>query len=283
MPHLRTILSVTTATLGTLALVGCQRYTRVPRGGLNDVPLDVDQAMEIRDWEPMSARYTNPRFIAGPPGFWFIPAYGNPEPIYAFQETPMFVLQSLALPLTMWFPLPWTPVRYAGESVEPSWHAMPPLPPGGEGPPAPPDVIERGTDEPMPPPAPAPDAAGRAPYDDPAPGRTVIPGTQPTRGLEGDRLPATQRLDSDRPAPPRDVPATTPPPRGTTTAPAPRAATPAPAPAPSARVSTPAPGPAPARAATRPAVTNTPSAVTPARATPATRPTTAPARAPVNK
>ena len=258
MPHLKTILSVATTTLGTLAWVGCQRYTNVPRGGLNDVPLDVDQAMEIRDWEPMSARYTNPRFIAGPPGFWFLPAYGNPEPIYAVQETPMFVLQSLALPLTMWFPPPWTPVRYAGETVEPSWHAMPPLPPAREGPPAPPDVIERGTDEPMPPPAPAPDAAGRAPYDDPAPGRTVIPGTQPTRGLEGERTPATQR----------NVPATTPPP---SSSPPPRTSA-APTPAPAARTA-PATAPsaaAPRRAAPAPAVS----------ATPTTRPTTAPARTP---
>src|SRR5687768_10427283 len=138
MPHLKTILSVTTTTLGTLALVGCQRYPYAPRGGLNDAPLDVDQAMEIRDWEPMSAQYTNPRFIAGPTGFWFNPAYDQQPWIYPLQETPMFVLQAIALPVTAWLPPLWTPVRYAGETVEPSWHAMPPLPPAREGePPAP--------------------------------------------------------------------------------------------------------------------------------------------------
>jgi hypothetical protein len=274
MPPLKSILSVT-ATLAALALVGCQRYPNVPRGELNETPLDVDEAMEIRDWEPMSARYTNPRFIAGPTGFWYQPAYDMPAPVYAIQETPMFVLQALALPVTMWLPPLWTPVQYAGETLPPTWHAMPPLPPAREGePPAPAEVIERGTDEPVTPAAPG--RAAPAPYEDEAPGRTVIPGTQPTRGLEGERLPATQRLDTDRLAPPRDVPATTPPPR-TGAVPAP-----APAPAPAART-TPAARPTMTTTPSRAAQTRTAHA---ARTTPTTRPTTAPARTPardVNK
>ena len=245
MPQPRLILTVITA-LGALALVGCQRYTKVPPGVVKDEPVVIDEAMQIRDWEPSSARYTNPRFIAGPPGFWFIPKYDMPEPLYAVQETPMFILQAVGLPLTMWFPPPWTPVEYAGETLEPTWHAMPPLPEARYGePPAPAEVTERGTDEPMPVPTEPGAEPPPAPYEE-APGETVIPATQPTRGLEMEREPA--------------APATQP---G------------AAAPATPRTVTTPAPA---ARPATQPAVTYTPSAVAPARATPATRATTVPAR-----
>ena len=274
LKHTTALWTTTTATaaLGIVALAtpGCQRYPYAPHGRLHDEPVVIDEAMQIRDWEPSTAHYTNPRFIAGPKGFWYDPAYNMPAPVYAVQETPMFLLQTLALPLTVWLPPLWTPIEYAGETLEPSWHAMPPLPPANpDEPPAPPEVTERGMDEPAPVPV-EPGTVPAAPYDE-APGMTVIPATQPTRGIEAEServVPATQ---------PRSA---APAPSHTVTTPAP-AAQPTPAPAarststaPAMRSTTTAP---PARPATQPAV-YTPSSVTPARTTPATRPATAPAR-----
>jgi hypothetical protein len=264
------------AALGIAALAspGCQRYRNVPRGAVKDEPVVIDEAMQIRDWEPSSARYTNPRFIAGPTGFLYQPAYDMPAPVYAAQETPMFILQALALPVTVWLPPLYTPVEYAGETLEPTWHAMPPLPKARPGePPAPPEVTDRGMDdEPMPVPA-EPGTDLPAPYDE-APGRTVIPGTEPTRGLE---------LESERVAP-ATRPGAVPP--GAPVAPR-TETTPTPAPAAPRTVTTPAPAARPSAVpatrpatppATQPTATYTPSAVTPARSSPATRPTTVPAR-----
>lgn len=266
--------ATTAAALGIagLASPGCQRYVYAPRGGVQYEPVAIDEAMQIRDWEPSSARYTNPRFIAGPVGYWFQPAYDMPEPVYAVQETPMFALQTLALPLTVWFPPLWTPIEYAGETLEPTWHAMPPQPeaPDGESP-APADVTERGLEEPAPAPA-EPGVVPPAPYEE-APGQTVIPATQPTRGLEMERTAPATQPGAAAPASPRTM--TTPaagtpaPSRTTVTTPA---ATAQPTAAPAARsssgVSTPATQP-----------TYTPSSVAPARTTTVTtRPTTVPAR-----
>jgi hypothetical protein len=242
-----TVLWTTTAALGIAALAapGCQRYVNVPRGATNDAPVPIDEAMQIRDWEPSSARYTNPRFIAGPTGYWFQPSYGMPEPVYAVQEAPMFVLQTLGLPVTVWFPPLWTPVEYAGETLEPTWHAMPPLPEAHpDQPPAPPEVTEPAT-EPPPPPPPVPAEPGAAPppADDP------MPQVYPTQS--GAVMP---------PDSPHIV-----------TTPAPAAQ---PTPAPMVRSST----ATPVRPATQPTVTYTPSAVAPTRTTPATQPITLPAR-----
>ena len=274
-----------------LASPGCQRYVYAPRGEVKNEPVPIDEAMQIRDWEPSSARYTNPRFIAGPVGYWFQPAYGMPAPVYAVQETPMFVLQTLALPVTVWFPPLWTPIEYAGETLEPTWHAMPLQPEVHYGePPAPAEDTDRGMQEPAPTPAapaePSNLSAPTPPVED-APARTVAPGAEPMREIPP---------PSDRPAPsaqPQTVPPPAAPRSVTTPAPAPAAqTTPAPTAQPTparATQTTPAqaaqPTPAPSArpstvSTTRPATqpTYTPSSVAPTRGTPATRPTTVPAR-----
>ena len=254
----------TTAALGIagLASPGCQRYVYAPRGGVQHEPVAIDQAMQIRDWEPSSARYTNPRFIAGPVGYWFQPAYDMPEPVYAVQETPMFALQTLALPLTVWFPPLWKPIEYAGETLEPTWHAMPLVAGVIEHTPPPAEVTEPSIDEPMT--APAAPAVEPLEPSNQTPGRTVAPPAEPMQEVPVERVqpaPAGQPTTPAQPAP----------------APAPRSvSTPAPSVQPTTRASTGLP-------ATQPAYT--PSTVTPSRTTPAapaTRPTTAPARG-VNK
>ena len=116
-----------------LSLAGCQRIATSPRLPVNEEPMLVDQAMQLRDWDRSDAYYTNTSFVAGPVGFLFEPSYTNPYWSYAVLEFPLFVGQVLALPVTLWLPPPWTPVNYSGGKVEPTYHGMPPLPPPPQG------------------------------------------------------------------------------------------------------------------------------------------------------
>ena len=254
-----TAMWTTAAALGFagLASPGCQRYVNVPRGEVKNEPVAIDEAMQIRDWEPSSARYTNPRFIAGPTGYWFQPAYDMPAPVYALQETPMFVLQTLALPVTVWFPPLYTPVEYAGETLEPTWHAMPPLPEAQYGErAAPAETIEPATEtEPMPPAPDEPGAAAPAPTpvvpSEPVPAQSTTPRAEPMREI---RPQSTTPAPAAQPSPaPRSL--STPTPSGQSTA------------SPTTRP------------ATQPAVSYTPSSVAPTRTTTTTtRPSTVPVR-----
>jgi hypothetical protein len=44
-------------------------------------------------------------------------------------EAPLFVFQTVALPVTLAITPPWTELHYTGATVEPTYTAMPPLPP----------------------------------------------------------------------------------------------------------------------------------------------------------
>jgi hypothetical protein len=122
---------------GSISLLGgCQQFKTAPPAALNESPMVVDQAMQIREWDRSAAIYTNQSFAAGSPGYWFEMKYDNPYWSYALLETPLFFGQSIILPVTMWFPPPWQPVDYAGLKIDPTYHAMPPLPPPVSGEPA---------------------------------------------------------------------------------------------------------------------------------------------------
>jgi hypothetical protein len=155
----------TTTLVLTIALAGCQsfrspvqRIANAPAGQLNDTPMIVDQAMQIRDWDRSSAYYTNTMFEAGSVGFLYEPRYDNPGWSYAAIEPPLFAAQVVALPVTIWFPPPWAPVNYASERVEPTYHGVPPLPPSQAAAPATP-VEPAAPSEPMTPAEPAPPAS----------------------------------------------------------------------------------------------------------------------------
>jgi hypothetical protein len=115
--------------LAGVLLGGCQRSVNVPVGTVSQTPMETDEAMQIRDWERSVAYYQNPRFIAGPTGFWYETPYYPPQWWYAASDTALFALQTLGLPVTLIVQPPWTAVEYAGETVEPTFHGMPPMPP----------------------------------------------------------------------------------------------------------------------------------------------------------
>ena len=70
---------------------GCQRLTPVPEGRIADKPLVIDEAMVLRDWEPVVAFYENPRFTAGPTGYLYEVDYDQPYWTYYLIDVPLFV------------------------------------------------------------------------------------------------------------------------------------------------------------------------------------------------
>jgi hypothetical protein len=87
-----------------------------------------DPAMQLRRWERSTAEYGNGNVIAGPTGFWYQARWDQPEWTYVPLEVPLFLVQTIALPVTLTMTPPWTPVMYSGVSVPPTYTALPPIP-----------------------------------------------------------------------------------------------------------------------------------------------------------
>src|SRR5262249_49027685 len=101
--------------------------------------------------------------IAGPVGYFYHPRpYQQPEIMYAVEESPLFVAQTLALPVTLVLVPPWEPIRYTGDTVLPTYNAMPALP--GEA-----NVVEAPAVQMPPQPEMLPPAAPEVPMVTPTP------------------------------------------------------------------------------------------------------------------
>lgn len=190
MRELKTRLFKSAIAVTALASFGCQRVVNIPQGRVIETPLEVDEAMQIRDWDRLVAYYENPRFIAGPTGFWYETPYYPPKWYYAVTDSFLFLGQTAGLPVTLVAVPPWKMVEYAGETLEPTYHAMPPLPPASYEaeiaqefqplPPAPPEEPAMETPpQPQPPPAPEPPPPPAEP--DIFPSTTFVPAPLPER------------------------------------------------------------------------------------------------------
>src|SRR5450432_1038702 len=86
---------------GLLAMVllgGCssmqcpiQRVQNAPPAAENTTPLVIDQAMQVRDWDRVTAHYANGDTIAGPTGTPYEVRWNQPAWEYVALETPLFV------------------------------------------------------------------------------------------------------------------------------------------------------------------------------------------------
>jgi hypothetical protein len=165
-----TTIKLATVCLCAGVVAGCtcpiQRRANAAPEPVDETPLIVDGAMQLREWDRSVAYYSNGDTYAYPTLFWYEPAWNQPEFNYYFIETPLFIGQTLAMPLVMWMPPPWTSVKYTGVTVNTTHTAMPVLPPS------------MAAAEPMAPaePVPAPEQP-QVPAEMSAP---VMPATQPS-------------------------------------------------------------------------------------------------------
>ena len=216
-----------------LAAAGCQGVPKTqPLSPVNNTPLVVDEAMQIRDWDRSTSVYANGAMVAGGTAYCWEAADWVKEPDRKLVDAPVAVLNFICMPVGLFVNSPFEKQVIHGEIVPPTYTGQPPLP--GRSPDAyrpTPNGTEVLTPagEPAAPPTPAttePPAA--APTEPPAPAE--MPPAPPTN-------------DTPQPLP---VPVTPPPPAQ------PDPITPDPAPAPPPAVE-PAPPAAPAPTAPPPA------------------------------
>jgi len=111
-----------------------RKVQNAPPDELNDSPLVVDGAMQLRDWQRAPAQYANGDTPAGPTEFPYEPKWNQPGWVYPVVETPLFVGQGIFMPITMIFTPPWTLVMWKGATIDTTYTAMPALPPAPEVP-----------------------------------------------------------------------------------------------------------------------------------------------------
>ena len=100
-----------------------------PPESLSTPEIDIDQAMQLRDWDQVTATYRSGGTLAGPTGYLFHSKAGQPQWHYAVTEMPLFFVNTLLLPVALINTPPWAPVEWKGATVEPTYTGVPPLPP----------------------------------------------------------------------------------------------------------------------------------------------------------
>lgn len=109
--------------------IGCQRTATTSRPEpLNETPLVVDEAIQLRDWERSTAYYPNGAVVAGNTGFFFEPDENLSNWQYLLIEPPLFVLNVALLPVSLVMTPPCVPVVYEGAKIPPTYTAQVPLP-----------------------------------------------------------------------------------------------------------------------------------------------------------
>jgi hypothetical protein len=138
--------------ISALTFCGCaSRHESKPVAGVD--PIAPDEAMQKRDWPQVVAAYPNGSVAAGPTEFRKEPKRGmTPEWKYAFADTATFFTNMVLLPCNI-IEHPLGEVKVAkGETVGPTYTAMPVLPaPLVYEPGTPPVVEPTGTESATPP------------------------------------------------------------------------------------------------------------------------------------
>lgn len=107
---------------------GCLKQT-APPAPVSHAPLVVDPAMERRRWPAVAAHYQNGETPAWPTGFVLGHRPDAPKWTPVVTDGPLFFANIVAMPIGYAFTPGWTRVMYPVSVVEPTYNAMPPLPP----------------------------------------------------------------------------------------------------------------------------------------------------------
>ncbi len=111
------------ASASFMILGGCQRARPPQPDALNDAPLIVDEAMQIRDWDRSVAYYPSGAVVAGSPRVTFVPRY---ETRLAYAADPLIGLGNILLiPFTLFATPPGAKVASRGAIVPPTHTAVP--------------------------------------------------------------------------------------------------------------------------------------------------------------
>jgi hypothetical protein len=114
-------------------LGGCQvRHMTPGPEAMNNTPLIIDQAMQIRGWEPTAAEYTNDVVMAGDTYSPLQPIWHDDNRIDAVSQNFAFLANVAWLPVGIFIYPPWEYYPYKSLTEPPTYTAMPPLPDAAE-------------------------------------------------------------------------------------------------------------------------------------------------------
>jgi hypothetical protein len=100
-----------------------------PPESLSAPVIDVDEAMQARDWDQSTALYKSGATVAGPIGFMYQPRAGQNAWRYQFIDLPLFLGNTMLIPVDFVKTPPWKPVEWKADTVEPTYTGVAPLPP----------------------------------------------------------------------------------------------------------------------------------------------------------
>lgn len=162
IPGARAALSL--AALAALAGMagGCQPHAQTVQPVAVPATMELDQATVLRDWDVSTAYYQNGEIVAGPTLWSYQPAPNQPLWRQGALDVPVFLANTVLLPVRAVQTPPTRAVTYQGLDIPPTYTAMPELPPG--------DVsLEQPAPEPAPEPPPAPTTQDPVPHEMPSP------------------------------------------------------------------------------------------------------------------
>ena len=116
------------AALSLAGLAGCLK-PQEPPGPVSRAPMVIDQAMERRRWQTVAVHYQNGETRAWPTGFVLAHSPDAPKWTPAVTDGPLFLANVFAMPIGYAFTPGWSHVIYDTGVVEPTYTAVPPLPP----------------------------------------------------------------------------------------------------------------------------------------------------------
>lgn len=116
------------ATLGLAALSGCTAPSRSNVVAVNVEPIAPDAAMQYRDWPRATAYYSNGAVTAGATRFIFQAPDDTQPRLQQVAELPLFVANTILVPVTYFIVPPFEPVVYRGAVTPPTYNANPVLP-----------------------------------------------------------------------------------------------------------------------------------------------------------
>jgi hypothetical protein len=108
---------------------GCQLVQKEqPPAPVNNTPLVVDEAMQMRDWDRSTNYYANGATVAGGTAYvWEVADWANPDH-RRFIDGPVAVLNFASMPVGLFVNSPFEKQVIRGETVLPTYTAQPPLP-----------------------------------------------------------------------------------------------------------------------------------------------------------
>ena len=121
------IVKVAVGCIAVSQMIGCAVKQPIPPEPVSHAPLEVDEAMQLRqDWSLSVVHYANGQTVGWPTDLLLEPKT-RPAWSAAVTDTPLFVANCVAMPIVLLFAPPWQPVIYPRGEIEASYHAMPPL------------------------------------------------------------------------------------------------------------------------------------------------------------